>query len=899
MLFKIAFIANASPNAAPSGSLNFDLDGRTVKVWVTDIRGKPAPTLTLVEFEANTVSVLGDVTGQGTVDVPWSYPAPGLASTAVDVEASLVNGESPDASLTGSETVPASFWNSGITYTEAVTATDSETEEGHLNRLVTSPAHLAAYDAGRDTLGLFEITQAGILDGPQILYPGLVAISAPDPGGEITLTHAPWAAGNGGTITIAYRVMNGATELATSLPYDTTSRDPGELIEVFADISDDNGSRTVKMGDFTLAENPTGPLLSEFTIDYEANTISFNSDSEATVRLRRYQIGYEFTNQAAEVWAGTGATGSETNEFSAVTGPNTFAPAFTGGLSGAQAIYAAARVGSGPISNIIGGPVNITPAGSVLASPKFRGSSFGGSATAVSGVAVPLPAYQSGDLVTLPIAINCAADRVAGISATGPNGEIATVKQALTDDGIAGADGKAVALLYYRATAANTSGSVQINITPGGARNTEEITCAPNVRYDVKASGDPFAQVLKTFSSSAPAGPVYDPFTIRTVSLDPADYDTVIENNTYTATADGTQFIRRSGASEGNTLIRNCTFDGNGFAINGIDLRNTSNVVIYNCTFRDMLVDSNGVRASSSTGNSTDNCAVIGCTFTNIRGDGISFPQREEDGVLHTNVLIKDNILTDCGYRGGPTHAIYTQGPDHVIVGNTIRGRTGGNAISYRSSGLIADNDIEIDQTADAFATGIKYFSDHQTGPTKNLTIANNRIVGLNGALRNGIEIRRNETSPGWTWFVGAGGVEQDWHVNTVRIFGNTITGPTNQSIAFLVSGSETPYQSESWFTYLTTPVALSGAFATSALTAVSAASRLEAVMLSDTTSTIGTAPSGWFMRESGVLGPQALQLMSRNVTVAAAGEVIPAVTFGATAQPWVGLTWELLPLGA
>lgn len=512
MLFKIGF-SRVSANTAPNGILTFSVTGREVEAWVANITGNPAPTLTLTGFDAATVDVRGEVSGEGTVDVPWIYRAPGLASVAIDVDAQLANGESPNWTGSDSTTIPASFWNSGITYSAAVTATDSEDDVGSLLKLVTSPAHLAAYDAGQEVVGLFEVTRQSIVGGPQILYPGLVEIDAPDPGGVISLTHAPWAVGDGGTITIGYRVLLGSTVLATSLPYDTTSDSPGDLIEVFADVSDSNGSRSFRVGSFTLAENPLGPVLSNFQIDYDTNEVAFVSDLPATVTWRRYPPGYVFENQASEVLAGTGAIDGGSYDIEA--GANSDAITFTGGLSGEQELWIVARVGSGPISNVIGGPINIAPStGTPLTSPNFRASSIGGdgSSLGVTSVAITAPVYESGDLVILPIGIDCAASLVAGVTATGPNGETATVKQALTDNGVAGDSGQSIALLYYRATAANTSGSITINVTEGGTKSAEQIICTPIARFNVKASGDPFAQVVKTSSSTAAA-------TVETAAL--------------------------------------------------------------------------------------------------------------------------------------------------------------------------------------------------------------------------------------------------------------------------------------------------------------------------------------------------------------------------------------------
>lgn len=389
-----------------------------------------------------------------------------------------------------------------LVYTQAVTSTDGFTDPplGGLplvQRQVTAPSHLAAHDAGQGVPGLYVIP-TDVINRPQILYPGLVAMSVPYSGGAISLTHAPWAAGRG-TISIAYRVMLGSTEVATALPYDTTE-DAGSILTVFADVTDDNATTTIQIGQITIEENPLGPQLSGFAIDYAANTISLTSDVAATLTWRRYPPNHIFVNQAAEVLAGTGAI--DGGSYAIESGANTDAVTFTGGITGPQEIWIVARVGSGPISNVVGGAVDITPAGSSLTAPDFRGSSIGGF-SAASG-AIPLPAYEIGDLIELPIGINCAAGDVAGITATGPNGEVASIKQALVDNGAGGSSG-AMTLMYYRATAANTSGTVTVAITPGGAKNAEQVICTPIARFNVKASGDPYGAVVATGSATAVA----------------------------------------------------------------------------------------------------------------------------------------------------------------------------------------------------------------------------------------------------------------------------------------------------------------------------------------------------------------------------------------------------------
>jgi hypothetical protein len=376
-----------------------------------------------------------------------------------------------------------------------------------------------------------------------------------------------------GAISIAYRVLLGDTQVSGTLPYDTV-QNAGSILRVLADVTAATGTTTLEIGRITIAENPLGPQLGGFAIDYAANTISFASDLAATATWRRYAPGHVFVNPAAEVLAGTGANDGGT--FQIASGPNVRPVSFTGGLSGPQELWIVARVGSGPISNVIGGPVQITVASAALASPSFRGSSMGGAGTGVgvTSATIALPAYASGDLVILPIGIDCAANLVAGLTVTAPNGETVIRKQALIDNTVAGDSGQSVALYYYRAAAANTNGSVTISIVAGGPKSAEQIVCTPVARFNVKSSGDPFAQVVRTFSATATA-------TVSTAALTAVNAASRIEAALIsefelpagTAPTDWTvREVGRFGPQSIQTISRNAAVESAGQSIAAVSL---------------------------------------------------------------------------------------------------------------------------------------------------------------------------------------------------------------------------------------------------------------------------------------------------------------------------------------
>jgi hypothetical protein len=142
----------------------------------------------------------------------------------------------------------------------------------------------------------------------------------------------------------------------------------------------------------------------------------------------------------------------------------------------------------------------------VLTAPTFVGSGISGINTLASSLDVPLPAYDEGDLVVVGIGIDCAAALVAGVAATGPNGEVATVRQVLVDNEAAVAnDGQSIALLHYRATQNHAGGAtLACSIVPGGARSTEQILVMVDVWRGARAT-DPLATVARTFSPSSVA----------------------------------------------------------------------------------------------------------------------------------------------------------------------------------------------------------------------------------------------------------------------------------------------------------------------------------------------------------------------------------------------------------
>ena len=230
-------------------------------------------------------------------------------------------------------------------------------------------------------------------------------------------------------------------------------------------------------------------------------------------------------------------------------------------------------------------------------------------------------------------------------------------------------------------------------------------------------------------------GSVAENLGLYTVVLSPASqmaqvsgsgggWDNILED------FDRTTTLRLDGPEWDNTLVRNCTIHNT--TGSGIFIRNVSNVRIENCTIHDIAV---GGISISSTG-STENVVITGNTIYSIDKDGISAAQRSrsEPPINHVNLVIENNKIYDTGLIGtdGKYHSIYVQAQDFMITDNHIYGDRDGNGISVRSSGVVRNNVVEGRANA-PYKGGIKYYSDHQRGPSNTLVIENNIVSNHDG----------------------------------------------------------------------------------------------------------------------------------------------------------------------
>lgn len=186
----------------------------------------------------------------------------------------------------------------------------------------------------------------------------------------------------------------------------------------------------------------------------------------------------------------------------------------------------------------------------------------------------------------------------------------------------------------------------------------------------------------------------------------PGNWERIIENVVFDDTL-------RLDEGDDNTLIIGAVFEN--FEGDAIKLRNVSNVYIKNCTIRN--IDGDGI-VLRSTG-STDNITIDGCKIENTTGDGIIAKQRAEDGVYHSNLVVKNNYVSTNG-EDRFDHNIYIQASDSIIENNMVH-NSFGHGISIRSSGVVSGNTIwGSDKSC------IRYYSDHEKGFSDLLVIENN-----------------------------------------------------------------------------------------------------------------------------------------------------------------------------
>ena len=219
-----------------------------------------------------------------------------------------------------------------------------------------------------------------------------------------------------------------------------------------------------------------------------------------------------------------------------------------------------------------------------------------------------------------------------------------------------------------------------------------------------------FAQASSSEGSTelpCPAGKHYEPSSFRRV----------ISGEVYRQT------LTIQGPEWNDTLIQGCTIKD--IAGDGIVVRDVKRLVISGCRIEN--VSGSGIRLSST--GSSSGVILDGNEIVSVGENGISAAQRSNNGIDHAALKVVNNKIINSGMRSssGLAHGIYVQTQDFLIEGNLVSGQRDGNGISVRSSGAVRCNRVE--GTSTVKKPGIRYFSDHHTGPSKMLLIEKNNIA--------------------------------------------------------------------------------------------------------------------------------------------------------------------------
>ncbi|MEM8801041.1 MAG: right-handed parallel beta-helix repeat-containing protein [Pseudomonadota bacterium] len=244
-------------------------------------------------------------------------------------------------------------------------------------------------------------------------------------------------------------------------------------------------------------------------------------------------------------------------------------------------------------------------------------------------------------------------------------------------------------------------------------------------------------------------------------SLNPADYTTVYDGQSFTGGS--TLAFDVDGLS--SVLVRNCTIGDT--SDTGGRVGNSTDVVFYQCTIQN--TGRFGVQLRDSAGNGSARVYFIDCEFRNCVDDGIQIPQAANIGEDNPDCVIVGCTFEDVAspQSGAGQHHVYTQGTNNMVLDCQLRGVTDANGISVRSDGIVHNNDIQVDSDRYPGAgAGIKYFSDHRTGPRKRLIIADNTISSPAGELDSGIDLDRTTSNQF--------GADEDWVVNDFYLLRNT-----------------------------------------------------------------------------------------------------------------------------
>ncbi|MBL8995646.1 MAG: right-handed parallel beta-helix repeat-containing protein [Spirochaetia bacterium] len=189
----------------------------------------------------------------------------------------------------------------------------------------------------------------------------------------------------------------------------------------------------------------------------------------------------------------------------------------------------------------------------------------------------------------------------------------------------------------------------------------------------------------------------------------------------------GTNFLIKN---KTNVLVINSEFgDTTSPGVDGLNIQNCRNVLIYRCTVSNVAGEGIHIYATNEYG--TENVTILDSLVSHAREDGIKVETRDDQVMPFVNPMKNVRILsnrirhTGLGTTSLPAarHGMYVKAQDALIEGNLVFHSYYGSAITLRSSGVIRGN-----RCGYSYQWAIGMTSQTRLGPSKTVLIENNVI---------------------------------------------------------------------------------------------------------------------------------------------------------------------------
>jgi hypothetical protein len=208
---------------------------------------------------------------------------------------------------------------------------------------------------------------------------------------------------------------------------------------------------------------------------------------------------------------------------------------------------------------------------------------------------------------------------------------------------------------------------------------------------------------------------------VLTISFSGCLKETIFEGAGNIEGEEFNDFLRIQGHEYDSLIIENCLFDGG-----GLNIGDVSDVVIKNCTFKN--IKNNALKVGFI--GSARNITIENCLFENIGFNAIDSHERAENCTIRNCTIAKVALSDVGGAMAQAHHGIYWKGKNVLIENNIIdgEGQRFGNCISIRSSGIVRKNKILNSPKA-----GLMYYSNHPGSDS--LIIENNFFINNENSI--------------------------------------------------------------------------------------------------------------------------------------------------------------------